>query len=93
MTSHVKTAYDFGVKQALAQYGYASVEDLEKDAASPGMPQAADARVAPVSEAAGRLGSMIAAATQEKGLLPRDVLMRLALQDGRLGGVAGKFRR
>lgn len=31
MNSHLKTAHDHGVKQALLKCGYASIEDVSKD--------------------------------------------------------------
>lgn len=35
--SHIKTAHDWGVQQALSQVGYGSVEDLVKEAAAIGL--------------------------------------------------------
>lgn len=36
-SSHIKTAHDFGVHQALSQFGYGSVDDLVKEAQSIGL--------------------------------------------------------
>lgn len=35
--SHIKTAHDWGVQQALEQAGYKSVDDLHKEAAAIGL--------------------------------------------------------
>ncbi len=35
--SHLKTAHDWGVQQALEQVGYKSIEDLHKEAAAIGL--------------------------------------------------------
>lgn len=51
MNSHIKTAYEYGVAEALKQAGYASFEDFEKDAAAlkaaagVGFPQAVSANM------------------------------------------------
>lgn len=37
MNSHLKTAHDYGVKKALEQCGYSSVEEVQKEAAAIGI--------------------------------------------------------
>ncbi len=38
--SHLKTAHDWGVQQALEQVGYKSIDDLHKEAAAIGLVEA-----------------------------------------------------
>lgn len=41
MNSHLKTAYEYGVKKALEKLGYASTGDVQKDAQALGLGQPA----------------------------------------------------
>lgn len=37
MKSHLQTAHEFGVKKALEKHGYASIEQVQKEAAELGL--------------------------------------------------------
>ncbi len=46
MNTHLRTAHDFGVKKALEKCGYASIDEVNKEAVALGLTEAAAPKTA-----------------------------------------------
>lgn len=53
--SHIKTAHDIGVQKALKEAGYASLEDVQKQAEAVGLIKPAEKTASPLDALLGNL--------------------------------------